>query len=192
MTPERSLQILNLPNEITSRWLEQLREPHRHYHTLAHIEYMLANMIPADATPELLAAVWLHDIVYDPRATNNEELSAKQAATDLAGTRFNVPMIVNLILGTKHHLPHSDTQNVLNDLDLLILGDTPAEYDRYAWRVRLEYQHVPHRDFNLNRALFMRHFLEQPRIYQSLPYQKREYQARANISREIRELEETA
>lgn len=36
-----SLMSLNLPTETTDRWIRQLREPHRHYHTLDHVAALL-------------------------------------------------------------------------------------------------------------------------------------------------------
>src|SRR3954470_9982464 len=55
-------------------------EPHRFYHTLEHLNEMfkVAGKL-ADAAPDPAAvqlAVWFHDAVYDPRATDNEARSA--------------------------------------------------------------------------------------------------------------------
>src|SRR3954467_11456663 len=59
-------------------------EPHRFYHTLEHLAEMfrvagkLADAASAPAAVHL--AVWFHDAVYDPRATDNEGRSAALAA----------------------------------------------------------------------------------------------------------------
>src|SRR4051794_6636156 len=55
-------------------------EPHRFYHTPEHLNEMVkvAGTL-ADAAPDPVAvqlAIWFHDSVYDPWATNNEERSA--------------------------------------------------------------------------------------------------------------------
>ena len=69
------------------------REPHRRYHTSVHVMWALrhiAELVAAESHPLDLAALQLaamyHDIVYDPRATDNEARSAdiaRRAAIDL-------------------------------------------------------------------------------------------------------------
>ena len=56
-------------------------EPGRHYHTLDHIRAVLDRIdaLWPDAPPALLLAAWLHDVVYDSRAADNEERSADYA-----------------------------------------------------------------------------------------------------------------
>src|SRR5215213_26778 len=59
-------------------------EPHRFYHTLEHLNDMfkVAGKL-ADAATDPAAvqlAIWFHDAVYDPRATDNEDQSAALAA----------------------------------------------------------------------------------------------------------------
>ena len=52
-------------------------EPGRAYHNAAHVEDMLAALHSRRVlTPELALACWGHDLVYDARATDNEERSA--------------------------------------------------------------------------------------------------------------------
>jgi predicted metal-dependent HD superfamily phosphohydrolase len=189
MTPEQSLQLLDLPNITTSRWIGQLHERHRHYHTQRHVEQMLVHIPPSYQTKELVAAIWLHDIVYDPHGFNNEALSAQQAQQDLRNWHaVSVDRVVQLILGTKFHMPAGDEQNTLNDLDLLILAGTHEQYRAYVQGIRMEYAHVPTAIFKANRALFMEHFLDRPRIYMTESFQRHEEQARKNIAYEIEEL----
>jgi len=186
MTPVQSLQLLDLPSILTSRWIGQLHERHRYYHTLGHIEHMLAHIPQGYETTELIAAIWLHDIVYNPHGANNEALSAEQAQMDLRRwSPESRQRVVQLILGTKYHMPAADEQNTLNDLDLLILGEKPERYDAYAKHIRLEYAHVPINSYSKNRALFMRNFLELGRIYMTPSFAPYEDQARENIAREI-------
>src|SRR2546421_12701808 len=55
-------------------------EPHRFYHTLEHLNEMFqvaGKLADAAADPAAVhLAIWFHDSVYDPRATDNEERSA--------------------------------------------------------------------------------------------------------------------
>ena len=43
-------------------------EPHRRYHTLEHIEEMLAVAESLEASAEVHCAVWMHDVIYEPTA----------------------------------------------------------------------------------------------------------------------------
>ena len=62
-------------------------EPHRAYHTQAHVDAMLAGlqelgeMIVHPAAVEL--AIWYHDAVYDPAAADNEARSADLLRAEL-------------------------------------------------------------------------------------------------------------
>ena len=63
-------------------------EPHRHYHDRRHIQQCLALL---DEVPELMEserrvltwAIWWHDAIYDPRASDNEARSAELAKREL-------------------------------------------------------------------------------------------------------------
>jgi predicted metal-dependent HD superfamily phosphohydrolase len=52
----------------------------------------------------------------------------------------------------------------------------------------MEYAHVPTASFKANRALFMEHFLDRPRIYMTKPFAHHEEKARINIASEVEEL----
>jgi predicted metal-dependent HD superfamily phosphohydrolase len=183
-----SLRALDLPEEITRRWFVQLAEPQRHYHTLVHVERMLEHVLPTDASREMIAAIWLHDIVYDPRASDNEERSAQQAAHDLADSGIDIPTVAGLILGTRLHEAGTDPQNILNDLDLGIFGAPADAYDRYARQIRAEYAFVEEAAYRAGRARILRRFDEQ-QIYRTVTYGGLEAQAHANLKREIEGLE---
>ena len=188
MTPARSLERLGLPPAIPARWRVQLGEPHRHYHTFAHVAAMLDHLADEDATPELIAAIWLHDIVYDPHASDNEARSAEQALRNLAGTPIDAREVAALIAGTQRHAPGSPVQNLLNDLDLGILGADAAGYARYAEQIRAEYAFVPLDVYAPARAKLLRAF-DQRRIYQTPRFAPREAQAHRNLAHEIAALE---
>ena len=189
MTRDGSLRLLALPAAITDRWAVQLAEPQRRYHDLSHIEQLLAALPDDRASPELVAAIWLHDIVYDPRAGDNEERSAAQARVDLAGSGIDAERVAALILGTKRHDGEDAEQRLLNDLDLSILAAPAAAYDRYAGAIRAEYAHVPEPAYRTGRAAVLRGFLAQPAIFAAPLFTGREAQARANLRREIASLE---
>ncbi len=171
------------------------REPARHYHTLDHIEAVLSGVADLGGTGTvLLAAAWLHDVVYDPRAADNEERSAAFAAGLMA--RFGadpraVEEVGRLILLTKAHRTEADdlAGRILIDADLAVLGAAPAEYDRYAAAIRREYAWVPEDRYRAGRADVLRRFLARERIYQTeRMHAERESAARRNLRREIESL----
>lgn len=176
------------------RWWRELAsrhsEPHRHYHTLRHIEEMLDLLPHGDETVAM--AVWFHDAVYG--GSENEERSAALAREALGELRFPAPIIADverLVLATKTH----DASQVeprfhpFLDADLAILGSDSARYAEYADEVRREYASVPDRAFRSGRAAVLRMFLQRPRIYATAEFFTRfEVRARANIAREIERL----
>ena len=63
---------------VDDRWKLRIEtaysEPHRYYHTLAHLENMFAESARfAPLPPAVEWAIWFHDFVYDPRSATNEE-----------------------------------------------------------------------------------------------------------------------
>lgn len=64
-------------------------KPHRAYHTPAHIEHCLEELKQVRhlvANPDAVEmALWYHDAIYDTRAKDNKEKSAKLALATLSG-----------------------------------------------------------------------------------------------------------
>src|SRR3982751_871356 len=69
--------------------VEAWSEPHRRYHDLAHLAAVLGivgELVGAAADPDAVRlAAWYHDVVYDPRRGDNEEVSAARARAGLRG-----------------------------------------------------------------------------------------------------------
>ena len=174
-------------------------EPHRRYHTMAHIDDCLAQVAAStDLTRnerELLdTAIWFHDAIYDPARADNEAESARLARERLAaeGTPASfTDEIERLILLTAGHSvePGDRLGARLVSIDLSILGARPERYDAYARAIREEYAHVPEPAWRVGRAAVMGRFLESPRLFADPLWAERyEIQARANLRREIAEL----
>ena len=166
-------------------------EPHRHYHTLAHLEHIFAEAARFEPLePAVEWAIWFHDYVYDPRSATNEADSAGVAAEALAAQGEDAAIVRRtgeLILATRHGAAEASGHDagLLISLDLAILATPPARYGEYVARVRAEYAHVADADFVRGRAAFMRRFLEQPVIFPHPDFSSYEPRARANIAREI-------
>lgn len=174
-------------------------EPHRAYHTLEHLEHCFEEFDRAKhlayhvLTLEL--AIWLHDVVYDPMARNNEEKSAELALRlcRRAGLGDNFGRLVaNLIRLTKHTGVPASGKNacLLLDIDLAILGQPPERFWEYERQIRVEYAWVPETEFREGRAKILQGFLRQRHLYQTWFFQERyEAQARANLVASIRALQ---
>ncbi|RYD49753.1 MAG: hypothetical protein EOP83_24780 [Verrucomicrobiaceae bacterium] len=175
----------NVWTDLYSRYSES----HRHYHNLHHIEAMLVKMdevSAGDVAMEL--AIWFHDVIYDPRARDNEEQSAAFFVTRM-GPYLDAMLcceVLRLILATDYARPGTGMvdENLIRDIDLSILASSPEDYTSYAAAVRKEYAHVTDEDFRKGRMALLKRFLEAP-IYQSASFGSMEKQARNNIQAEI-------
>ncbi len=200
---QRLVAPLGVPGPDAGRALDSLAgrycEPHRTYHTLSHVRHVLATVDmllaqgePADDPTAIRLAAWFHDAVYDPRAGDNEEVSARLAAselTDLGVAPARVHAVVDLVLATENHVAATPDQRVLVDADLAILAADPATYGIYTRAVRVEYAWLPEADWRAGRLTFLQRMLERERIYVTPAMRLRgEPAARDNLQSERRRL----
>ena len=171
-------------------------EPHRRYHTVAHIEDCLARLAEIPDLGEtdrrvLTWAIWWHDAIYDPTRADNEAASAELACAELpslGATPAQVDEVVRLVLLTSGHAVSAGDRlgALMVCIDLSILGAPPAAYDAYAAAVRAEYAHVPDDAFRAGRRRVLQHFLAAPALFPDAGLAARfEAPARANLAREI-------
>ena len=157
--------------------VEKYSEPHRYYHTLAHLEslyfhaqkygYAELSIIESFDTVTLEFALFFHDIVYDtspPLSAKNEKLSF-----DLFKEYFGphlppdlVSTVGVFIMATKsHHSAESrEDLNFFLDLDLSILGAEREAYKQYAMQIRKEYESIPADIYCRERAKILRKISE--------------------------------
>jgi predicted metal-dependent HD superfamily phosphohydrolase len=167
--------------------------PGRFYHSLDHVMEVLATVdrlaSHAKNTNAVKLAAWLHDLIYDSKASDNEERSAEYAerlCQELALPE--VPLVAALIRKTKTHNADDDADaKVLIDADLAILGTSEPVYWGYAAKIRREYAWVPEADYRQGRRRVLESFLLRPRIYHLL--RQLEEPARRNMADEISRLE---
>jgi len=173
-------------------------EPGRFYHTLDHVLDCLARLDESGAAPAdrdlVEAAIWFHDVVYDPHRTDNEARSAEWAAYTLgpAGVaKITVERIGDLIQMTGHSSPPADPQGaLLCDVDLSILGRDEQEFEDYQRRIRQEYAWVPDPLYRAGRARILSAFEKRDRIFLTEYFHDRyEAQARANLRRALTRLQ---
>lgn len=184
---------VSVATDLITRW----SEPHRHYHALDHLETCLAQLDAhrtlADEPNIIELALWFHDAVYDPRASDNEARSARLAADTLRAAGLPesaISKVERLILATRAHEADGDPDTaLLLDIDLSILGASPDAYQTYAAAIRREYAWVPEPDYRAKRAAILSRFLQRPRSFLTEPFFTRhEALARANLAREIQTL----
>jgi predicted metal-dependent HD superfamily phosphohydrolase len=195
---QESFRALSLdpPMPAFAELVERYSEPQRAYHTLQHIAECFDRLDEAGDVADravIALALFFHDVIYDPRAKDNEEQSAAWATRIMraAGALPDIETRVSdLILATKHdHVPTEPSAQLIVDIDLWILGAEGARYDVYEGQIRREYAFVPEEAFRLGRAAILRKFLERPTIFSTAQYRERyEARARANLARSLRAL----
>jgi len=187
----------SLPAPVFDELVQAYRQPHRAYHTLDHIQDCLnqfdAARQLAEHPHEVEFALWCHDVVYDPRASDNEAQSAAWATRVLRAAGVGdevIARVTALILATQHHtLPDDPDAALMIDIDLSILGRPVAEFDRYEAAIRREYEWVPEPAYRQARLQVLERFTARPVIYLTAFFQERyEAQARFNLIRSIQQL----
>lgn len=183
------------------RWLEELQAnyttPDRAYHTLHHLAECLHHFdtvrthLVNPVAVEL--ALWCHDVIYDPRRSDNEEASARWAQQLLQETgapSLLIQSVAAFIHLTKHAVAPTDGDSAcLLDIDLAILGAPPTRFAEYERQVRQEYAWVAWPAFCTGRAQILRAFLQRPAIYQTPLFHARfEAQARHNLAAALQQL----
>ncbi|HEY7486311.1 MAG TPA: metal-dependent phosphohydrolase [Streptosporangiaceae bacterium] len=184
-------------------------EPHRRYHTRAHLTAVLDLVdelfayapdadadadvdVDADADADAVRlAAWFHDAVYDPQRSDNEERSARLAERMLANTDLDparIGEVARLVRLTETHDPTPDDHNgaVLCDADLAVLAGEPSAYAAYASDVREEYGFVSDDAFAHGRAQVLRTLHARPALFRTpAGHDRFESRARHNIETEL-------
>jgi len=171
-------------------------EPNRAYHNFFHIEEGLRELdrvwyftINPDA---IELAWWLHDIIYNTKAKNNEEKSAEFALSLIKNMSLDGfgKDVAKLILATKHDkVPDDFDAQFIVDIDLSIFGQSEKRFDEYEQQIRKEYEWVPEELFWEARVKILKHFLRRPSIYLTrFFFDKYEIQAQQNLNRAIKQI----
>ncbi len=155
--------------------LQAYQEPHRHYHGLEHLRDCLDQLGPAPAAREARdaaeTALWFHDAVYVPHGTDNEARSAAwavHALTQAGATEKRAGEVARLVRLTDHTRPAEDPVGALVcDVDLSILGRTPAEFAEYERRIRAEHGQVPEPIYRARRASVLAGLFARRPLYRS-------------------------
>jgi pantetheine-phosphate adenylyltransferase len=180
-------------DELYGEISERYCEPQRHYHTLTHISACLSELQQLSLTrveqERIGLAIWFHDVIYDPLASDNEERSAEffQGKATAAGMPLDlIQQVSSMIEATKNHeaLPHPDGRatRLFIDIDLAILGASPVRFRAYDEAIRKEYASVPAVIYNPKRRHALRRFLDRQNVFCTSEFRERyERQARENL-----------
>ncbi len=165
-------------------------ESQRHYHTVQHIVECLDlfHQVKAQLSDPFAVelAIWFHDVVYDPKASDNEAQSAifmQQCCHDFIPTAI-VEKIGAWIEATQQHRPSTDADlNFLLDIDLAILASSPSRFTAYETQIQQEYHWVEATVYKEKRAAVLRYFHEMQPLYQTAYFQEKyELRAKQNLS----------
>lgn len=175
------------------------REPHRAYHTLQHLSECMEKLDWAKSQRHwenaalAEAALWYHDAIYRPRASDNEINSAEWAFSFLRKGGLSAgdcQFVHSLIMATCHgQKPKEFLHQLVVDVDLGILGAESSRFEQYEQQVRKEYAWVPWFLYRKKRKALLLQFLQAPRIYNTaLFYDRYEHRARENMAQSVAKL----
>lgn len=181
------------------------RSDDRHYHNFLHIGFMLDNLktnFPYYAYNSIIMdAIVYHDVIYDPRRSDNEFKSAVFAQEDIRrirgwddcdGMRADyIDEVARLIMLTKNHIPQSDDDEIGKTIiDLDLAGMATSQYDNNTIRIRKEYRFADAETWAKGRIKFLTTYLDRPQIFHTEHGLKNwELPARENMLRELKTLE---
>jgi predicted metal-dependent HD superfamily phosphohydrolase len=166
-------------------------EPHRRYHGWNHVlrcldqfELVAARLRDPDAV-EL--ALWFHDAVYVPGATDNEKRSAElfcETGRGLFHMDF-IEKVHSFTMLTRHNLAPSDSDGeFVVDIDLSSLASGWDRFMEDSDRIRQEQCGISDGRFYPAQAKFLRSLVDRPQIFYSTFFHERyERSARDNINR---------
>ena len=174
---------LSLDDDTTQKFHAMLydaySEVQRHYHSIQHIVECLEHFHQIktylDDTLSVELAIWFHDVIYNPKAHDNEQQSAdymQRMLENVLGAE-QIAKIYAWILATKAHAPTADTDLAyLLDIDLAILASDPMRFAEYERQIQQEYAWVEPALYVQKRQQVLKHFLETQPLYQTPFFQK--------------------
>lgn len=174
-------------------------EPHRRYHSVAHLMDILVRVEQlashAENPDAVRLAAWYHDSVY-AGLPDDEERSARRAEEELSRLGVAPGMVdevARLIRMTVTHDPDPGDRNgeVLSDADLAPLALPRDLYRRNTAEIRAEYAHIPEEVFRKGRLQILASLLEGPAVFRTDPGRHWwEAAARDNLRAEMATLRE--
>ena len=186
---------LSVGEDLVAAW----SQPHRRYHSVAHLLDILVRVDQlaayADDPDAVRLAAWYHDCIYEG-LPDDEERSARRAEEELSrlgvapGTVDEVARLVRMTV-THNPAPGDHNGEVLSDADLAALALPRDLYRHNTAAIRAEYAHIPDEVFRKGRAQVLVTLLEGPGVFRTEPgRQWWEPAARDNLRAELAALGE--
>ncbi len=178
--------------DIHSKLLSAYSEPQRVYHDLSHIDHCLSMFDLARQfmqNPDLVElAVWMHDVVYQPGASDNEARSVDWYRAIAANTQRqdSCEQVCQMIMATQHDNippPESDAAYMV-DIDLSSFALPWDEFLQDGANLRLENPQRSDSDYYSSQIAFQKSLLARERFYYTdFFHQQFETRARDNLAR---------
>jgi len=117
-------------NLLLTMWNESQRSYHTQNHLLDLIDQIneYKDNLSQKEYDKLVLCALFHDIVYDPKKQNNEEMSADffiNSCTDKNNP--DILEVKQMILDTKNHIPNTPLSEIFNSFDMKIVE---RDYDK--------------------------------------------------------------
>lgn len=193
------VELLRGQEELGEELLRRYAEPHRRYHTVAHLAFVLDQVERLAGGQDLFLvrlAAWFHDAVYaiPPGQVSNEEASARLAVRRLSRVGLeqeDLNEVARLVRLTATHRPGPRDRNgeLLCDADLAVLAWTAEEYAGYVAAIRAEYAAVPEEEFAAGRLAVLSDLLA-GELFRTSQGRALTVRARVNVEAECRLLAE--
>ena len=174
------------------------RTGRRHYHELGHLVACLGELDAAAVEPACAdlveLALWYHDAIYEPGASDCEPRSAELLiahAAALAIPASSARRAADLVLATAHTrcaAPRGDrATDLIVDIDLAILGRDVLSFMDFEYSVEEEYAPSSRFAFRIARGRFLASLLAAPTLYRTEQFRARyEQPARAQLGALLR------
>ncbi len=145
-------------------------EPHRYYHIFSHIEFLITeinkifekSIITEKERDILILTALFHDIIYDPKKSDNEQQSVNFLISKMfLSITPDVERVCNIILATKSHDKTGDKLiDIFCDLDMWFLANgTFIEILEDERKIFKEYQFVDYKTYKIERCKFLQHVM---------------------------------
>lgn len=147
-------------------------DPWRKYHSPKHVVHCLRELDKAlefnGQRDAVEMALWFHDAVYTPGASDNEQRSAKLFAEWAKGCLppAFVDKVCELILLTTHKMPpQKEEDRYIVDIDLSSFGLPWEEFIQDSSNVREELSFLLDEEYYPSHSRFLKQLIDRPRIY---------------------------
>ncbi len=171
-------------------------EPTRRYHNHEHLAECLHQLDVAGhtlaSTDVVELALWFHDAVYVPGATDGEDASAALLLEESGRLRIHstaAERSAALVRATAHPTAEElgPEAALMLDLDLSILGSDPVRFMEYEYAIGEEFQDTPKLKLEIGRGRFLASLLARPSIFHTDAFRERyEAVAREQLSALLR------